>query len=102
VSRTRFLVAFLVATLLVAGVASYYASGSPDGLEYVAESTGFIGSAEEPLNADSPFADYGTSGVDDERLSVGIAGVLGVLIVLALMSAIAFAVRRREPVPAED
>ena len=93
-SRRFFGVALLVA-LLVAGVGSYYASAHPDGLEYVAGKTGFIDSADEPKTADSPFADYQTKGVDDERLSGGLAGVAGVVVVLALMSGLAFALRRR-------
>ena len=44
-STRRFFVGALVASLLVAGVASYYASSHPDGLEYVAEQTGFIDAA---------------------------------------------------------
>lgn len=100
-SRTSFFVAFLLAALLVAGVGSFYASSHPDGLEYVAGETGFLDSAEEPKTADSPFADYGTSGVDNARLGGGIAGVVGVLLVLGLMSGIAFAVRRRDARPAD-
>ena len=49
----------------MAGVASYYASSHPDGLEHVAEQTGFLDSAEDSATADSPLADYQTSGVDD-------------------------------------
>lgn len=93
-SRRFFVVGILVA-LLVAGVGSYYASAHPDGLEFVAEKTGFLDTADEPRTADSPFADYGTQGVDNERLGGGIAGVAGVLMVLLLMGGIAFAVRRR-------
>ena len=54
--------AMLLVALLIAGVGSYYASGHPDGLDFVAEETGFCDSADEPKTADSPFADYGTSG----------------------------------------
>lgn len=96
--RTRtFVVVGLVVALLIAGVGSYYASSHPDGLEFVAEKTGFLDSAEEPKTADGLFADYGTKGVDDARVGGGIAGVAGVLIVLLLMGGIAFAVRRRSP-----
>ena len=95
-NRRLFAVAMLV-ILVVAGVASHYASSHPDGLEFVAGKTGFLDSAEEPKTADSPFADYSTKGVDDERLGGGIAGVAGVLMVLVLMGGIAYAVRRRGP-----
>ena len=46
----------------IAGVGSFYASSHPDGLEYVAEQTGFLDSAEDSATADSPFADYGNAG----------------------------------------
>ena len=57
--------------------ASYYASSHPDGLEYVAGKTGFLDQADDSPTADSPLADYSTKGVDDDRLSGGIAGVAG-------------------------
>lgn len=94
----RFFVGFLLVSLLVAGVASYYASAHPDGLEYVAEQTGFIDSAEDSAVADGPLADYSTRGVDDERLSVGIAGVVGVLVMLVLSTGLFWVLRRRDPV----
>ena len=78
-----FLLTGLVAALLIAGVASYYASSHPDGLEFVAGETGFLDSAEEHGAADGPLADYQAKGIDDERLSGGVAGVLGSLAVLA-------------------
>jgi cobalt/nickel transport system permease protein/cobalt/nickel transport protein len=94
--RTRTLVlAGLLVALLLAGVASYYASSHPDGLEYVAERTGFLDSADEHAAADGPLADYRTKGVDDARVSGGLAGILGVMVTLALAGGIAFAVRRR-------
>ncbi len=98
-SRRTFWIAALAVILLIAGVGSYYASSHPDGLEYVAGETGFLDSAEESSTADGPFADYGTKGVDDERLGGGIAGVAGVLLVLVVAGGLAFVVRRREPAP---
>ena len=100
-SRRTFFVSLLVVTLLIAGVGSFYASSHPDGLEYVAEKTGFLDSADPARTADSPFADYGTVGVDDARLGGGLAGVAGVLMVLFLMTGVAYAVRRRGREPAE-
>jgi cobalt/nickel transport system permease protein/cobalt/nickel transport protein len=81
----------------VAGVASYYASAHPDGLEYVAEQTGFIDSAEDSATADSPLADYQTKGVDDARISGGLAGVIGVVVMLVLSTGLFWLIRRREP-----
>lgn len=101
--RTRtFVLVGLLVTLLVAGVGSHYASDSPDGLERVAEQTGFADSAEESATADAPFADYETAGVEDERLGGGLAGVAGVLLVLVLAGGVALAVRRRTPAEARD
>jgi cobalt/nickel transport protein len=97
VSTRRFFVVALVVSLLVAGVASYYASSHPDGLEHVAEQTGFIDSAEDSATADSPLADYETSGVDDRRISGGLAGVIGVVVMLVLSTGLFWLVRRREP-----
>ncbi|MDN5746462.1 MAG: PDGLE domain-containing protein, partial [Nocardioidaceae bacterium] len=90
----RFLLAGLIVTLLLAGVASYYASSHPDGLEYVAEKTGFMDSADDPVTSDSPFADYGTKGVDNDRLSVGIAGIAGVGLTLLLGGGLFWVLRR--------
>jgi hypothetical protein len=64
----------------LAGVVSYYASSSPDGLEKAAEDVGFLDEATDSAVADSPLADYAVSGVDNERVSVAVAGVLGVIV----------------------
>lgn len=96
--RTRtFVLVGLVVALLLAGVASYYASTHPDGLEYVAEKTGFSDSADDHAAADGPMADYSVDGVEDSRLSGGLAGVVGVLATLVVAGGIAYAVRRRRP-----
>ena len=108
-----FLLAGLLLALLIAGVGSYYASSSPDGLEKSAEEEGFGHTAEDSAVADSPLADYAVSGVDDGRLSGGLAGVVGVAVTLALAGGLALVLRRRtghapdagdataEPVPAD-
>jgi hypothetical protein len=94
--RTRsFVLAGVVVALLLAGGLSFYASSHPDGLEYVAEKTGFLDSAGDHAAADGPFADYTTKGVDDARLSGGVAGIVGTLVVLVLAGGLGFAVRRR-------
>jgi hypothetical protein len=94
--RTRtFVICALLAALLLAGVASYYASAHPDGLEYVAEKTGFIDTADDHAASDGPMADYAVTGVDSPRLAGGLAGVIGVVVTLALAGTIGYAVRRR-------
>ena len=94
--RTRTLVlSGLLVALVLAGVGSVYASSHPDGLEYVAGRTGFLDTADDHAAGDGPFADYATKGVDDARLSGGLAGVVGTLVVLVIAGGIGFAVRRR-------
>jgi hypothetical protein len=94
--RTRtFVVIGLLATLLVAGVASYYASSHPDGLEYVAEQAGFADTAEDSATADSPLSDYQVKGVENDAVAGGLAGVIGGLVVLLLAGGLAYVVRRK-------
>jgi cobalt/nickel transport protein len=75
-----FLVAGLLVTIGLALVISGFASSSPDGLERVAEDKGFLETAQDHLLADGPLADYAVEGVDNERLSTGLSGLIGVLI----------------------
>jgi cobalt/nickel transport protein len=100
--RRRFFAVGILVVLLVAGVGSFYASSNPDGLEFVASKTGFLDSADESKTTDSPFADYDTAGVENDRLGGGIAGVAGVLLVLVIMGGLAYAVRRRIPAEVDD
>ena len=85
----------LLVTLVLAGVVSFYASSSPDGLESVAEDQGFSQTAEDSAVAGGPLADYDAGFRDDDRASVGVAGVVGVLVTLGIGTGIAYAVRRR-------
>jgi cobalt/nickel transport protein len=90
----------LLVALLLAGVISFYASGSPDGLERVAEDEGFLDRADEHAAADGPLADYQAKGVENDRIAGGVAGVTGAVVVLLVMGGLTYAVRRREPTPA--
>jgi hypothetical protein len=92
---TGFLLSGLVVTLLLAGLVSGYASDRPDGLEAVAEEQGFADTARDSPLASSPLADYGLAPVEDERLSTGLAGVLGVGLTLGLGAAVFVPLRRR-------
>ena len=82
--QNKFLAIGVFVTLLLASVVSYYASGDPDGLEKVAEEKGFIEDATEHGLGNSPLADYGVSGVTDDRLSVALAGAVGVVLMMVL------------------
>jgi len=91
----KFYVLFFLAALSLAGGLSYYASSSPDGLEKVAEDEGFLESAEDSAVSNSPLADYGLAGLDNERLSVGIAGVVGVLATAVIALALFALIKKR-------
>jgi hypothetical protein len=93
--RRHFFVAFAVAALLLAGLVSSVASSSPDGLERVAQDNGMAAEEQEHAMADSPLAGYGIGAIDSELLSGGLAGVLGVGVVLALTAGLTLALRRR-------
>ena len=93
--QKTFLISGFIASLLLAGVVSFYASSHPDGLEKVAEDIGFIETAKENTNADSRLADYGVKGVDNERLSVGAAGVIGVIATGVISTGLFMLVRRK-------
>lgn len=92
--RRWWLVAAAVA-LVLAGAVSFYASADPDGLERVAEDEGFIDTVADHDLADSPLAGYGVEGVDDDRASVGLAGIVGVVVTLAVGAGLFGLVRRR-------
>ena len=94
-TRRLVVVGFLI-SMVLAGVVSFYASSHPDGLESVAERVGFAGSATVHDAAASPFADYTTRGVDNPRLSGGVAGVVGATLVFVLASGVFLALRRRD------
>ncbi|MFI9203444.1 energy-coupling factor ABC transporter permease [Streptomyces sp. NPDC053048] len=85
----------LVAALALAGFVSYYASTSPDGLEKVAHDKGIDSKAEDHAAKDSPLADYQVEDVGDERISGGLAGVIGVGATLAVGTGVFVVVRRR-------
>lgn len=90
--------AFIAAGLLVAFALAFFvspeASGQPDGLDRVAIDQGFDGQEEAHALADGPTAGYAVEGVDDERLSTGLAGLLGVSATFLLAGGLLLVVRR--------
>ncbi len=78
-TNRRFYIFGLIVSLFLAGIISFYASSSPDGLEKVANDIGFIQTAKEHTNSNGTLADYGVKGIENERTSVGVAGVIGVV-----------------------
>lgn len=109
-----FLAGGLLVALLLAGVVSNFASGSPDGLDAAArqgctfnaddEITGGTCMAQHEQDhqlAGSPLADYGIKGIDNKYLSTGLSGALGVLITFGLGGGVFWLARRRNKSEAE-
>lgn len=95
----RFLAVGLLVALVLAGIVSFYASSSPDGLEKVASDKGINAKEEDHSLKDSPLSDYGVKGIDNARLSGGLAGIAGVGVTLLAAGGLFWVVRRR---PAAD
>lgn len=104
--RRWFLLAGLVFALLLAGLISNFASGSPDGLDAVSRQ-GCEYSGERVTGGDciarsgqehevgGPLADYRIAGIDNPYLSTGVSGVAGVLLVFGIGTGLFRVVRRR-------
>jgi ABC-type proline/glycine betaine transport system permease subunit len=74
----------LLISVFVASILSFYASANPDGLEFVAEQVGFLNTAKDSVAASSPLSDYALTGLENERFSVAISGVVGVTLTAVL------------------
>ncbi|GAC50847.1 PDGLE domain-containing protein [Gordonia aichiensis] len=96
VRRRTFLIGFGVIALLIAGVVSYIASSSPDGLDSATQQgcqTVTVNGTEELTGSciaqhatdhamsSSPLAEYAVKGA---QYTNGIAGIIGVIVTLAL------------------
>ena len=95
ISTRWFTVGALAVAVLIACVVSVWASSHPDGLEFVAESTGFLSAGQDSATAGSPFADYATAGVENPWLSIALAGLIGCAVTFGLAWLIGRAARRR-------
>jgi cobalt/nickel transport protein len=100
-----FYAGFLLVALLLAGVVSYAASGSPDGLDAVTRTGCELDESGEPVGgtciaqnagehatAASPLADYTVGGSEG---TTGVAGVIGVLVTLAVAGGLFWVLRGR-------
>ncbi len=104
-----FVVGGLLVALLLAGVVSNFASAHPDGLDSSLrkgctfdaddEITGGNCPAQEEREHEigGPLADYGIAGLDNDFLSTGLSGVLGVLLTFGVAGGAFWLVRRRGP-----
>ena len=99
VSTTWVVLGIAAVALVLAGIVSFYASSSPDGLTKVSEDKGFASTQKTHGTEDGPFAGYSAKDVDNERLAGGLAGVVGVLVVAALGTGLIYVVRRRSDDP---
>jgi cobalt/nickel transport protein len=103
----RFFLGFLAVALLVAGALSYFASSHPDGLDTVTlegcqvvethageqlDGTCIAKNATEHSLAASPLADYAVGGGAG---TVGLAGVIGVLVTAVVAGTLFQVLRRR-------
>jgi cobalt/nickel transport system permease protein len=92
-----FVLVALGASLVLAFVVSPFASSAPDGLEKVAADEQLDSGVTPHALEDGPLADYAVDGVDDERLSTGIAGVIGVLVTLVVATGAFLLIRAFRP-----
>lgn len=83
----------LLVALLLAGVVSSWASGSPDGLEKVAAEHGMDAEARDH-DVDTTFSGYSTDGIDS-GWSTPMAGVVGVAVTFVVFGSLTLILRRR-------
>jgi len=92
----RWFTVLALAVAVALGTAfSPFASGSPDGLEKVAEEQGFLDRGRlAEVQEEAPAPDYAFPGVDDPRLATALAGFAGTLGVFLLGAGVVAVVRR--------
>jgi cobalt/nickel transport protein len=94
-NQKKFLLAGFLVALFLSGVVSFYASSSPDGLEKVAGDIGFLNTAKDHANSDGALAEYSVKGIQNERISSGAAGVIGVIATATVASGLFMLIRRK-------
>ena len=73
----------LAIAIILAVFISPFASNSPDGLEKVAEDKGFLHTAKSVWRY-SPFSDYSITGIENNYISTGLSGIIGIVIVFII------------------
>ena len=95
-STTTFVAAALVVAMVLGVLVSPFASGSPDGLEKVAEDKAFLDrGGTHPIQEGAPIPDYAFPGVASESVATALAGLVGTLVVFALGYGLAALARGR-------
>lgn len=79
-----FVIAGLLVGLALALFLSPFASSKPDGLEKVSVDENFDATVRDHDMADSPLADYGVDGAENEKLATALSGVIGVLLTFGI------------------
>lgn len=97
ISNRKFFATALLISALLAGGASFYASSSPDGLEKVAEDVGFLKTAKDHTFGNFALSDYGIAGLENARLSVGFAGLIGVAATALVAIGLFMLIRKKAP-----
>ena len=83
------IIIWLLVALIVAGLISWFASSSPDGLERIAADKGFLDKGEVEPVLKAPFPDYLVPKIPSERLATSLAGIFGTLLVFGITSLVA-------------
>ena len=89
----RLILGGLVIAIVIAASSAFIASGSPDGLERVAQDHGFLDRAQ-----DAPYRvlpDYTVPGLGDGPISTIVAGAVGVVLVAGIALGAGSVLRRR-------
>ncbi|MFA7248287.1 MAG: PDGLE domain-containing protein [Dehalococcoidia bacterium] len=92
-SHRKLILTGIVLAIVIAAASAFLASGSPDGLERVAEDHGFIERAQGAWYSALP--DYTVPGLGDGAASTIAAGAVGVLAVTAVSIGAGALIRRR-------
>lgn len=93
VRARTFVIGGILAALTLASVVSQFSFDAPDGLQSVADQIG-LGEGSGAVLGEGLFAGYATAGVTNAAVSLAVAGIAGVLIVLAVGWGIAAAMQR--------
>lgn len=95
ISTRAFTIGAIAIALLLACIVSIWASALPDGLTYVAASTGIDAGEQPHAVSSSPFADYGFVLASNPWLSLAIAGAVGCAVTFGLAWLVGRLAKRR-------
>lgn len=94
----RTLIVGVAVALVIGGVVSYFASSAPDGLEKFQEDLGTAAPPHPTVEAPPiAFQEYNFTWLGEGFWANAVAGVVGSLIVLAILLLVGYALRRRRP-----